>query len=718
MRGDIQMSLKIPMNTAKSEYKKKVNINLKNLKNTNSSNISKKGDSSKILAQLLEAFLIPIILCIMLGIICYKTAANAMLKKYEVSSAETVSAMSLYAERMVGSIEGKSLEFLNSDNVAEYTKNVMLNNLLDISTYATNCRNSLISMTVIEDSLTDYYFFTEGVIPISSISVSKFPDTFYADFMENELGQYFAANNEVNKVWYGKHDYIDSIGGVSPSDYGITYIRRFLKGNGFLIVDVGKKATDQMLEKLSFGKGSISAIVTPDGVETYHSDNEIVEPVFINSDFYKDALEKGEESSEYINYNNKRYLFIYSPIGSAGLMVCTLIPQKNIVAEVSGIRIITILFTIIIIIILSFIGFFISSGFSKEVNAMCETFERIAKGNLTERYYTKRNDEFGILSVSLANMMDNICSLIDDTQGFGNMVSNSANEVRSRTSVLSEAFHNISNAAEDVEKGVLSQASDVETSYAKVSHFTDEIGGVVENTDRMGNIAGNTLKYTEEGRHMVVVLNEKSDATVEITKVLSRDIELVEKNSKNIGSIISTINEIAEQSNLLSLNASIEAARAGEAGRGFAVVAEEIRKLATQSKNASDEISNIALDIQNTSSNTSQSVRQAKENVASQNDALEKTISVFGMIDKSVSVLAEGLKDVMKNMENIDNEKEEVMSAISNISAVSEEVAASTEEVAATINEQASSITYLLDEAGDLIERTKNLQASFRKFFI
>jgi methyl-accepting chemotaxis protein len=716
MRGAIQMSLKIPMNTDESEYKKKVNINLKYLKDISYN--SKKERKSKILVQLLEAFSVPIILCIMLGLICYKTAANAMLKKYEISSTETVSAMSLYVERMSDSIEGKAMEFLNSDNVAQYTKNVMLNNLLDINTYASNCRNSLISMTVIENALTDYYFFTEGAIPVSSIPDLKFSDTFYTNFMKNKLGQYFAANEEVNEVWYGKHDYLDGISGVNPSDYGIIYIHRFLEGNGFLIVDVGKKATDQMLEKLDFGKKSISAIVTPDGVETYHSNIKIKEPFFINSNFYKDALEKGEESSEYINYKNKKYLFIYSPIGSTGLMVCTLIPQKTILAEVAGIRIITVLFTIIIILILAFTGLFISSGFSKEINAMCETFEKIAKGNLAERYSTKRNDEFGILSVSLSNMMDNICLLIDNTQGYGNMVSNSANEVLIKTGVLSEAFHNISNAVDDVEKGVLSQASDVETSYAKVSHFTDEIGGVVENTDRMGHIVSNTLKYTEKGRHMVSVLNEKSEATVEITKVLSKDIELVEKNSKNIGSIISTINEIAEQSNLLSLNATIEAARAGEAGRGFAVVAEEIRKLATQSKNASDKISNIALDIQNTSSNTSQSVRQAKDNTASQSDALEKTIRVFGMIDKSVSVLAEGLKDVIKNMENIDHEREEVMAAISNISAVSEEVAASTEEVAATINGQTSSITYLLDEAGDLIERTKNLQTSFRKFFI
>ena len=674
--------------------------------------------SGKIIVQLIGAFIIPILLCAALGIICYITAKDALLNKYETSSMDTIRAMSMYSVNKFEHIEGKALDFLNSDDVLQYTKNVMMDDPVKAKTYADNCRKSLIALAVNDSSISNYFLFTPGAAPITSTSSINFEDTFYDEFTQGEIGQYFASNSSKKAAWFGSHESIDRMDEAAISPYGLTYIRKFINGKGYLAIDVSRKATDEILGKLDFGKGSLSAIVTPDGKETFPSTSTITDPVFYGSDFYTKALESKEEFSDYITYNGKRYLFLFSPIGKTGLMLSTLIPQDLLLNEVSNIRIITVLFTIAAIIILSLIGFIISSGISKEVKSMSKSLGEIAQGNLSVRFTTKRNDEFKILSNSLTNMLQNICMLIQNTQGFSSMVSHSADEVVTQSNTLSKAFHDITNAIEDVESGVVSQASDVESSFIKVTQFSKQITGVIEHTDKMEQIADSTLEITEQGKLMVGDLNTKSNATVQITKVLAEDIALVEEHSKNIGGIISTINEIAEQSNLLSLNASIEAARAGEAGCGFGVVAEEIRKLAEQSKNSSGKIKKLVKNIQETSANTAQSVKQAEENVASQSEALEKAIHVFAEISESVITLANGLKEIMNNMETISNEKEEILSSISNISAVSEEAAASTEEVAATINDQKNSINKLTSEAEDLIQKTKDLQNSLQKFQI
>jgi methyl-accepting chemotaxis protein len=677
-----------------------------------------KKKSGKIIVKLIGAFIIPILLCAALGILCYITAKDALLNKYEASSRDTISAMGMYSVNKFENIEGKALDFLNSDDVLQYTKNVMMENFVDAKTYADNCRKSLIALAVNNSSITNYFLFTPGAAPITSTSSINFTDTFYDEFKQGEIGQYFATNSSKKAAWFGSHESIDRIDEAAISPYGLTYIREFINGKGYLTIDISRKATDEILNKLDFGKGSISAIITPDGTETFHSESTITGPIFYKSDFYAKALEGKEEFSDYITYNGKRYLFLYSPIGKTGLSLSTLIPQDLLLNEVSKIRIITVLFTIAAVILLSLIGFIISSGISREVNSMSKSLGEIAQGNLSIRFTTKRNDEFRVLSKSLTNMLQNICMLIQDTKGFSSMVSHSADEVVTQSNTLSKAFSDITSAIEDVETGVVSQASDVESSFVKVTQFSEQITGVIKHTDKMGAIADSTLEITDQGKLMVGDLNTKSDATVQITRILAENIALVEEQSKNIGGIISTINEIAEQSNLLSLNASIEAARAGEAGRGFGVVAEEIRKLAEQSKNSSGEIKKLIKNIQETSANTAQSVKQAEENVASQSEALEKTIHVFAEISESVITLANGLKEIMKNMELVSNEKEEVLSSISNISAVSEEAAASTEEVAATINEQKNSIHKLTSEAEDLIRKTKDLQNSIQRFQI
>lgn len=152
-------------------------------------------------------------------------------------------------------------------------------------------------------------------------------------------------------------------------------------------------------------------------------------------------------------------------------------------------------------------------------------------------------------------------------------------------------------------------------------------------------------------------LSEKSRATEEITGTIRQDILSLNNQTQSIGNIAEVIDEIASQTNLLSLNASIEAARAGDAGRGFAVVAEEIRKLADQSLNAAKQIGGIVQQIQAQTGQMVDAVHQAGVIVTSQNDSLEKTQDAFQKVNERVKMMSENLSRMTAGMARIEESK-------------------------------------------------------------
>ena len=266
--------------------------------------------------------------------------------------------------------------------------------------------------------------------------------------------------------------------------------------------------------------------------------------------------------------------------------------------------------------------------------------------------------------------------------------------------------------------GVQTQAKEADNSNCKMSDFAVKIDGVCEGAGDMTNTVDKATSVVEQGRVIVDELNKKSETTVAITKVLVENINDVQERSTEIEGFIDTINSIARQTNLLSLNASIEAARAGENGRGFAVVAEEIRKLADESMQAGKSIKDIVENIRETTRRTTKSAREAETIIFAQATSLEETIQVFGEINSCVENLVDGLKHIADSMQEINGEKEQVQESIHSISVVSEQSAVATEEVTATLDDQVKIVSDLAMDVELLKKEADALDESIGRFIV
>lgn len=705
---------------AEKAVKEKTEKNVKEAKFTLSALKDIKGSTKhSIMQTLLVGFLVPVVMMIVLGVVCYNTAASGMISKYQESAESTVTAVGNYFDLICTSISSKALELIGDGDVADYYGKYYKKQDAKSMESMRNARTLLGNAKATNKYMYSYSVVPEGGTYLTSLT-GAMSDQPYEDFKASAEGQYFVENATARNAWLGYHTYLDESLNSLPKNYAIAFYQRLAKGDSYLIFDVDMDVVVTMLEQMDFGDGTIKALVSKDGREVVSiqgkEEEEITEQYFVGQKYYEETKDTEESIAKSVRYNGKRYSYIATPVGKTGAMICTLIPRSNLMGQANQIKLITIVLVILAAAAALATGGFISMGISREVKKMTIGISKVAEGDLAGTFDTKRKDEFGILSGSLNKMLASMRSLMQDMKGFGDKVNEMAADVSERTENLDDSIQNTAQTMDEVAKGVQSQAEETETANEKMIAFSDNINKVSDQTSSMGQAADQAIEAVGQGKEIVQDLNAKSDSTVELTRVLVQDINEVQKNSQEIQNFVEVINSIAGQTNLLSLNASIEAARAGEAGRGFAVVAEEIRKLADQSKESGNRIQKIVAGIEGTTEKTTESAKKAEGMVMEQAKALEETVQVFGRIQSCVGDLVDGIRLILDRLAEITSEKTMVQDAIQNISSVSEELAASTQEVTATLGEQTGSVGKLAQKSEELKKASQELEESISRF--
>ena len=670
--------------------------------------------------RLVISFLVPVLFIVLLGVISYNTAKSTIVSNYETTAVSTIDSSANYINLIMSDIVNRANQMVVEDNVKYYYMMFDTNSDNENSTYYRNISTIMGTLTQSAVGIESATLIGELGRPVTTVLNTSGGTLTYEEFMQSEEGAYWTDNPSETRGWFGKHDYIDSTMDLNTDYYSATYIRKFTDGVGYAIVDMKSSEVKNTLESSVVSDNTLAAFVTADGRETIvagDEDRTFDEAVFTGEDFWNDAMNGSEENgSEYVTFNGRKQLFVYSKVGDTGTMVCCVIPESDILTSVTAIKVLTFAFVIVGTIVALLIGLYTAGGIAKATGEFSRSFRKVAKGDLTAELKLKRQDEFGVMADDTNEMIGRIRGLVTDVAGFGHAVSDAAEELSDAASYISDSIRNVSTAMADMDAGVVSQVQDTENGYHQMEDFAESINEVSKKAEVIGSVAKTTKELVEEGSTIVGDLKLQSLSTAELTETIFTDIEELEHKSADIGSVIETINGIAKQTNLLSLNASIEAARAGTAGKGFAVVADEIRKLADQSVLAVKDIEEIIKNIQNQTRKTAASAGDAGEMLKSQSKALNGTVDMFGKVGSQFDELLREINVILDSMHAITENKDRVLDTIKNIAAVTEETSASTTTVKDTVQAEVSAVEALSVRAEELTAKAKELENAIQMF--
>lgn len=662
--------------------------------------------------KLIGAFMIPVILFVIIGFMIYSKCSTTLNSTYEASANTSVATLEEYLGLGFENIELMATRLsINSAITSYYTGSEVKSESMLMDT----------KVALSNESTADKFIDHIIVCAKSGTACSEkgaIRGDVYNAFVESEEGKNVESEIGMGSMWISSHPAIDEVTGYDSDEYALSLVT-VLKNNsnksvGYIIIDVKTSFIQDILDNAQISDNSIKGFVLEDGSQVLSGDSDIK---FTDTDFYQEAL-AGEnlQGSKEVSYEGADYLFTYSRIEGTNMLVCAMVPQKEIMAGAQAILRYTLIAVAICAVIAIVVGSVLASGISKAIRKVNRVLKKTSDGDLTGQISMKRKDEFNVLSSSITNMIGSMKDLILKMTNVSGHVSDSAVQVGTNSEVLLEVTKNITEAVDYINSGISQQAQDTESCLEQMNGLAERINVVHENTDEISEIAQEAQGAIENGMVIVANLGEKVQGTTEVTETIIREIRELNKESIAINSIIGTINEIAEQTNLLSLNASIEAARAGEAGRGFAVVSEEIRKLAEQSGNAGNQIGEIINHIQERLAATIETAGLAGESVAFQTEALNNTVDVFKNISQQVSKLAEDVEKITQSVGGIEQAKEDTMNAIESISTTSNQTESASEELARSTEKQLQAVEVLNDAVKRLQMDAEDLDTSVSIF--
>ncbi len=673
------------------------------------------------------SFIVPVVLMIGMGVFSYERSAKALTENYESASKSTIDTTADYMNLVLETIRTMSYDIAVSTTAREYYGGAYSSDPYKESTIYNTLKNELDSRKIGNAYLRTIVF-TANYGKDVTTALSSSMKGIYNDFRELDIAKRV---DKEDVVWVGYHPEVDEY--METSKYAFGVIRKAYNTSyrqvGYLLVDVDYDKVAENISSVNMGENAVLALITPDGREISYrrladndeeaANNTLDTSYIVGTDLYDKILASEEsDGSEYIEYENERYLMLYHRLEVDGFMIVSLVPEAYIIADANETAVytaVTVAATALIVII---IGFVLSTSIGTTIRKIMNGLEKASTGDLTVDIHTRRKDEFMILCDSTNQMIGNIRALLDKADTVSKAVGKSSESVGGNSGILLEETKSITSSIAEIEQGIVTQAQDAENCLTRMDDLSKKIGVVSDNAGKIANVADTTKQIVSNGLETIQELKDKAKATTKVTAEVISNIQDLEEASQSIAKIIGAINDIADETSLLSLNASIEAARAGDAGRGFAVVADSIRKLAEQSLNSVNEIKGIVGKIQKQTVDTVEVAKQAEVIVNSQEDALKNTIDVFKDIDKHVSGLADNLSEISNGIDDMDIAKRDTLSAIESISAVSEETASAVTEVNEAATKQLEAVKKLNNESEELINHSEDLVEAINKFTI
>ena len=497
-----------------------------------------------------------------------------------------------------------------------------------------------------------------------------------------------------------------------------TVSKAIMSGNelvGVFAVDVSLAELSQALNSIVIGKTGYPTLIDKEYKVLTHKDSSLLNEL-LPVEIIVEAMKNNDSNQLRYNYDGESKIAVYKKMDNINMFILAALPVSDIQDDINVVMWTGIGLGAIALVVSGVIASFVAVFFTRRIRTIAVGLEKVSQGDLTTHVTVKSNDELELLANSLNTTVDNLKYIIGDIQSVANKVNDSSKVLADTSNQTKNSAVEVTRTAEEISKGAVEQAEESEAGANMTNTLAEGIDELTESTKLMDELASDSNNLNDMGVKVVNELRNKTSENEVATKRVETSILELDSKSKEIGNILDTITSIAAQTNLLALNASIEAARAGEHGRGFAVVADEIRKLAEDSKNATQEIQDIVINIQNESSQTVAVMKDVKDRGKEQSTAVEHVNEAFNSISSNIKDITLQIESINRHMLKMNDDKDNIVLSITNISAISEETAAASEEVTASMDQQLESTEEVAKLANDLNEMAHTLRESLSRF--
>lgn len=482
----------------------------------------------------------------------------------------------------------------------------------------------------------------------------------------------------------------------------------------FLIFEVDEKILYEKIENLNIGKTGYIAII--------HSNKDIINPEGREElSSYRDEIYNNEEKNKIIETGNlidKNIIAYDQEILVDGRLVA-FIPSSDIKSILAPMRTMTSLIAIIIIIMTIFITTLLKKRINKGMKLLTDGISNMASGDFSSSIDIKTGDEFEYMASILNESIVSIRALMKNIYDNKDIFLAASNSINKKSKEVEISTTDINLSIKGIEVGATNQVAKINDCENDMDVLSKTLASIqVKSIDMSKASSNSNKKIGSEGSKIIEELNGSYKTTKDGYSNFEIIVDDISTSVRNITNISDSISKITEQTNLLALNASIEAARAGEYGRGFTVVADEIRKLAEQSRNSTEEIKEIINDIILKFKNLNLSMKENKEILNIQEKSVKKTGEIFDYILENSTEFNNCAQDIHSSIAEINNVKITVVEKINEISSIAKEFASNTIEMtnsSAKVKENFENLAQYTKMLGDISDK---LNEEVKKFKI
>lgn len=475
-------------------------------------------------------------------------------------------------------------------------------------------------------------------------------------------------------------------------------------------------------------KDSYTYIVDGDGIMLYHpTADKIGKPV--ENSVVKGVISKLKSENrpqpEVVQYNfngETKYAGIYVGKSKDFILVVNA-NKKQALSGTTSIATSTVKGSIFAMVLCLIAAIFVTRKIVAPIISATDTVEKL--GNLdfsedvsSDKKMLNRKDEVGVMLRSITELKNIIVKVMAEIRAYSESLGEAAEALKNSANESSTAAGQVETAITGIADGASSQAQETQSATENVIVMGKMIEQASTEVEQLGDNAADMHKASENAMSILAELEKINQKTMEAIHIIGEQTQKTNESAAKIKVATDMISEIAEETTLLSLNASIEAARAGEQGRGFAVVANQIQKLAEQSADATTQITEVISELVNDAQESVQTMDEVKEVMNQQSENVSQTEKAFKNVEKGIAESIESVEKITDKTRKLDEARAGVVDVVQSLSAIAEENAASAEETSASASEVGSIMEDVSQNANMLDEIAVKLNENVKRFKI